>query len=120
MALILIVDDALLSRMMVRKILINHGHVTIEAKDGEEALWMIKQHQPEFICLDMLIPKLNGIEVLEKLNEENVFIPVVMITADTQQTTRQKCLELGAIAVLNKPAKENQLIDIINSVVNIN
>lgn len=113
MALILIVDDALLSRKMVKKILKSLGHETIEVKDGEEAILMIQQHQPQCVCLDMLIPKLNGIEVLQKLRSDNCLIPVIVITADTQQTTRQQCLELNALAVLNKPAKAEQLSELI-------
>ncbi|WP_017296150.1 response regulator transcription factor [Geminocystis herdmanii] len=119
MALILIVDDALLSRSMVKKIVKNLGHSTIEAKDGEEALSKIEQEKPDFVCLDMLIPKLNGIEVLQKLQEENCSIPVVMITADTQETTRQKGLELGAISVLNKPVKAEILKELINNSLNL-
>ncbi|MBL1210956.1 response regulator [Geminocystis sp. GBBB08] len=117
MALILIVDDALLSRSMVKKILKSQGHITIEAKDGEEALRQIKEKQPDFVCLDMLLPKINGIEVLQKLYDEKSSIPVVMITADTQETTRQKCLELGAISVLNKPVKAEQLNQLIISAI---
>jgi CheY-like chemotaxis protein len=118
MALILIVDDALLSRSMVRKILTGLGHTTIEAKDGKQALSMIQEHKPDCVCLDMLLPELNGIQVLEKLREENNSIPVIMITADTQETTRQKCLDLGAITVFNKPVKADQLIPILNQIFN--
>jgi CheY-like chemotaxis protein len=119
MALILIVDDALLSRNMVKKVLKSQGHSTIEAKDGEEGLDKIKENQPDFVCLDMLLPKLNGIEVLQKLKEENLSIPLVVITADTQETTKQKCLELGAITVLNKPVKADQLNEIIENALNL-
>ncbi|MGI0480463.1 response regulator transcription factor [Geminocystis sp. CENA526] len=119
MALILIVDDALLSRNMVKKIVKNLGHSTIEAKDGEEALTKIKEEKPDFVCLDMLIPKLTGLEVLQKLQQESYSIPIVMITADTQETTKQKGLELGAIAVLNKPVKSEQLEKLIVNALNL-
>lgn len=113
MALILIVDDALLSRNMVKKIVKNWGHFTIEAQDGEEALTRIQEEKPDLILLDLLIPKVNGIQVLEKLKQENSPIPVIVITADTQKTTKQKCLELGAICVLNKPAN----IDLLHNAI---
>jgi CheY-like chemotaxis protein len=118
MALILIVDDALLSLTMLKKIIKNLGHNIVEARDGEQALLMIEQHQPECVCLDLLIPKINGLEVLKQLRDANNNVPVIMVTADTQETTRQKCLELNALAVLNKPAKAEELSKLIDQALN--
>lgn len=119
MALILIVDDSLLSRTMTRKIVKSLGHEFIEGIDGEDALSLIAQHQPDCICLDLLIPKFNGIQVLEKLKQQNNRIPVIMITADTQETSRQKCLDLGVLAVLNKPVKVETLSPLIDKALQI-
>lgn len=117
MALILIIDDAALSRAMVRKTLNAEGYKTIEANNGKQGVEMADIHRPDCICLDVLLPELNGFEVLQKLKEEGLDIPVIMITADTQETTREKCLNLGAFAVMNKPAKAEILSQTITQAI---
>jgi CheY-like chemotaxis protein len=114
MALILIVDDALISRTVIRKTLIAENHKTLEAANGTQALEMIHSYQPDCILLDLLLPAPNGLEILKILQAENSPIPVIVITADTQETARQKCLSFGAKAVLYKPPKPGELLELIN------
>lgn len=114
MALILIVDDALITRKVIRKTLIAENHKTLEAANGTEALEMIHSYQPDCILLDLLLPDPNGLEILKILQAENSPIPVIVITADTQETARQKCLNFGAKAVLYKPPKPGDLLELIN------
>ncbi|WP_017714933.1 response regulator [Kamptonema formosum] len=109
MALILIVDDAQIMRIMVRRILQKEGHDILEASNGQEALQMAQTHNPDCVLLDLLIPDINGMEVLQALNDRHLKIPTIFLTADTQGTTRQKCLNLGALAVLYKPPKAGEL-----------
>jgi CheY-like chemotaxis protein len=113
MALILIVDDAHIMRIMIGRILQKEGYNIIEASNGEEALQMAQTHNPDCILLDFLIPDINGLEVLQALNDRSLKIPVIFITADTQGTTRQKCLNLGALDVLYKPPKPGELQEAI-------
>lgn len=109
MALILIIEDALVSRKMIRKMLESLNHSILEAPNGLIGLEMINQYKPDGICLDLLTPELNGFQVLEALQKYTPPIPVIVITADIQKTSRQKCLELGAIAVLSKPPQVEQI-----------
>lgn len=113
MALILIVDDALITRTVIRKILKANNHQTLEATNGAEALEMIHIHQPDCILLDLLLPDPNGLEILKILHEKQSKIPVIVITADTQETARQKCLNFGAKAILYKPPKAEELMALI-------
>ncbi len=109
MALILIVEDALFSRRMLGKILKSQGHQILEATNGYEGLNLARERSPDCILLDLLMPEISGIEVIEQLNAQRLFIPVIVITADIQETSRQHCMELGAVAVVNKPPNQNAL-----------
>ena len=57
-------------------------------------------------------------ELLEKLNEKRIKIPVVIITADIQETTKKKALDLGAVALVKKPAEMTKIVNVIYSVFN--
>ena len=116
MATILIVDDSRFSRNTFRKALSSEGYEILEAVDGREGLEMIRKHQPDCVLLDMLMPELNGNEVLEVLHEQGIEVPVIIVTADIQEHTQARCFELGAKAFLNKPAKNGELQQAIQTV----
>jgi CheY-like chemotaxis protein len=119
MAKILIVDDAWFSRRLIAKALQAEQNEILEAKDGKEALELAIAYHPDCMILDLLMPKLNGYEVLESLRHLGVSVPTVVMTADVQETSRQRCLELGAIAVLNKPPQPQALRQAIEQSLNI-
>jgi two-component system response regulator (stage 0 sporulation protein A) len=102
--IILVVDDSLVMRLKIEDILNDFPNVdVIQAKDGEEALLMIEKEQPDGMVLDSLMPKLDGYGVMEKLKLTNKHIPVILLTADIQPTTRQKYIDLGVSHVMHKP-----------------
>jgi CheY-like chemotaxis protein len=114
MALFLVVDDSAIIRKGVRKILGAKGYETIEAKNGNEALKMVEDHAPDCIILDLIMPEMGGIEVLKVLSKNKSKIPVIILTADIQDVVREECLELGAVAFLNKPILNEEMIGAIN------
>lgn len=109
MALILVIEDAMLSRKMICRALQREGYSTIEAANGFEGIEMTRTHHPDCIILDMLMPDMDGREVLKYLQDQKIQIPVIVVTADIQKTTRQQCIELGAITVLNKIVEQKEL-----------
>jgi CheY-like chemotaxis protein len=109
MAKILIVDDAWFSRRLIAKAVQAEQNEILEAKDGKEALELAVSHHPDCMVLDLLMPELDGYQVLESLQHLGVSVPTVVMTADVQETSRQRCMELGAIAVLNKPPQAQAL-----------
>ncbi|ACK65005.1 response regulator receiver protein [Rippkaea orientalis PCC 8801] len=119
MPLILIVDDSALSRTITRRILQAKNHSTLEATNGREGIEIARDRQPDCILLDLLIPELNGFEFLEILQQENLKIPVIVITADLQETTNNKCKELGAFSILHKPPKAEELGNILTEVLEL-
>ena len=113
MSLILIIDDSNLARASIRKILAPEGYEILEATGGEEGLKMLSQHSPDCILMDLLMPGMTGTEVLEQLRSTGSTTPVVIITADIQTSVRDRCLELGAFAVVNKPLLFETLLDTV-------
>lgn len=106
---VLIVDDAAFSRRMLRKYVEAEGCQVLEAANGQEALKMVHQHQPNCILTDLLMPDLNGFQLLQALREQGLTIPIAIITADIQDASRQRGVELGAAEFINKPVKEDEV-----------
>ncbi len=115
MTKILIVDDSWLTRRGVKRILEAQAYDVIEAENGLTALELIKSSDIDCILLDLLMPEMSGIEFLEKINESNIKIPAVVLTADIQITMKKRCLDLGAKAFINKPPDPEELIQILSS-----
>ncbi len=113
MALILVIDDSALARSTTRKILEQEGYKIIEASDGEEGLKMLFEHSPDCVLMDLLMPGMSGKTVLEQLRSTDVHIPVIIITADIQDSVRDECLELGAFSVINKPLLFESLLNTV-------
>lgn len=119
MPLILIVEDAQFTRNIIVKFLKKEGYAIIEASNGREGLQAIRDRAPDCILLDLLMPDLNGLQVLEALQAEGSAIPVIVLTADIQQTTRQQCLDLGALLVINKPPNRDELLAAIQKALDL-
>lgn len=106
---IVVADDSNLIRMKLRKHLQEH-YVVIEAQNGRDALLKIKLEKPDLVLSDLLMPEMDGFELLKRIREDKITIPVIVLTADIQFETNQKCVELGAFKVLNKPPNKDELL----------
>jgi CheY-like chemotaxis protein len=107
MTSILIVDDAAFSRRMIRKIFKSDPYKILEASNGREAIEVISFEPPDCILTDLLMPDMDGFEFLSNLQSQGINIPTIIITADIQEYSRDRCLKLGAVAFINKPPKED-------------
>ena len=103
MAKILVVDDSWVARLGMNRLLVSLGHDVIEAHGGAQALDILAQVIPDAVFLDLLMPDLDGLGVLEALKSRKSTVPVFVVSADIQDTTVQRCLELGARQCLPKP-----------------
>ena len=99
---VLIIDDSLWQRKLLATILGAAGHDVIEASNGEEGVSRLAE-QPSVIICDLLMPGMDGFDVLGALRHRGTPIPIVIASADIQRTTRKKCEELGARAFVAKP-----------------
>ena len=86
------------------------------AENGAIALETIAAH-PDIDCIltDLLMPTMNGIELLQELKKQNCQIPIIVMSADTQTTSQQKCAELGARQFIRKPPIKDTLLEALNS-----
>ena len=105
MAKILLIDDDPLLVRMYQKKLENDGYMVATAGDGEEGLAKVAQYLPDLILLDIMMPKMNGLLVLNKLKEDTTTakIPVVLLTnVGSSDEDAEQGLEMGAVAYLVK------------------
>ena len=113
---VLIVDDAAFSRRMIRKFLQADGYEIWEATNGKEALNIVRDRVPDCLVTDILMPDMNGFELLQTLKEQGLVIPTIVISADIQESSRQRGYNLGATAFINKPPKEDELRQTVRQV----
>ncbi len=119
MTSILVVEDSWLTRRVICKILRAEGYETWEASSGPEALELLKTQTPDCMLLDLLMPDMEGREVLQALRERGIKVPVIVITADIQSTTREECMELGALAVIHKMPNSDELVGWIKKALSV-
>jgi two-component system chemotaxis response regulator CheY len=110
MTQVLLVDDSMYQRTKLKKTLEAAGFEVIEGSDGEEGLSLAENSKPDCMVLDLIMPKLGGMDVLLALHEKHISIPVIIHTSDIQDQTRQECLALGAVAFLNKPSRDEDFL----------
>ncbi|HTH13621.1 MAG TPA: response regulator [Spirochaetia bacterium] len=116
MAKILVVDDSWVARLGMNKLLTTLGHEVLEIESGQMALEQIRTSSPDVVFLDLLMPGLDGFAILEILGREGPLVPVIILSADIQESTIQKCLGLGARACLPKPPTRERVEEALRAV----
>lgn len=115
---ILIVDDEFTSRRVLGKIIRGTSkHEVIEAQDGSEALQIMIKSKPDLVFLDMMMPFMNGIEVLKTMKSNAALspIPVVACTAVDDDSIVKKVIAFGVNDYLIKPIKREQVVNKIST-----
>lgn len=107
---ILVVDDSSLSRRTLRSILESAGYVVEEASDGTQALERYYLQPHDLILLDIVMERINGLDVLTKFRELNPQVRVLMATADIQSSTRDQAQKAGAVGLVNKPFSRDRIL----------
>src|SRR5512138_3284899 len=100
---ILVVDDEYLIRWSLREELTKDGYEVTTAEDGESALRLVRESPPELVLLDIQLPGIGGIEVLQKIKAAEPEVVVIMITAYGMVDTAVAAMKAGAFDYLNKP-----------------
>jgi|ERR1700730_8486779 CheY-like chemotaxis protein len=105
MSKILVAEDNLPNRELIREILESCGHEVIEAEDGQQALERLKESTPDLILLDIQMPVLDGYAVVRELRQTPQFakLKVLALTAYAMQGDREKVLQAGFDGYLTKP-----------------
>ncbi len=115
MRTVLIADDEPTIRKLVAAVLDRTDIRTLEAADGAQALEMVRRHQPDLILLDILMPKINGIDVCQQVRAERAIArtPVVMLTACGQESDRERGRRAGADGFIVKPFSPAALLETV-------
>jgi two-component system phosphate regulon response regulator PhoB len=108
---VLVVEDEDALATLLKYNLDKEGHRVLVASDGEEALMMIDERQPDLIVLDWMLPKVSGIEVCRRLRAkpETKNLPVIMLTARGEESDRVRGLDTGADDYIVKPFSMSEL-----------
>ena len=110
---VLIVDDEVGTRESIKMIL-KHDYEVFLAKDAEEAFLQIKEYSPDVVLLDIILPDIDGLKVLEKIKESDPDVIVIMITATKTIKTAVEAMKLGAYDYVTKPFDIDELRLIIS------
>jgi DNA-binding response OmpR family regulator len=119
MSRILLIEDDPLVRTTLREYLVDVGHSVTEARDGKEGLRLVRLVDPELIITDLVMPEIEGMEVLMKLQEYRSTAKVIVISGGLRGSTTDflKIAEsLGASKVLAKPCTYESLMAAVNEV----
>jgi len=118
MVKILIAEDEALTLEFLEYILRQEGFEPVLAPDGDAAFRLAKEHVPDLILLDVMMPYIDGFEVLRRLKESKELrdIPVIMLTARTSDSDTHVGFEMGAEDYVEKPYSINKLLSRIRRV----
>ncbi|MCS7283687.1 MAG: response regulator transcription factor [Anaerolineae bacterium] len=115
MPTILVVDDEPQIVRLVRAYLEEAGFHVVTASDGEQALYVARHERPDLIILDILMPKMDGLEFTRRIRREQN-VPIIMLTARVEETDRIVGLELGADDYVTKPFSPRELVARVRAV----
>lgn len=116
MKILLIEDDGMLCEIL-QKVLENEGYAVDITSDGEEGLYLAEQFTPDAIVLDVMLPTLDGLSLLQRLRERGMKTPVLLLTAKSSIENRIKGLDLGADDYLPKPFDHGELLARLRAII---
>lgn len=116
---ILIVDDAAFMRMMVKDILTKNGYeIAGEAEDGQKAVELYKEHQPDLVTMDITMPEMDGITALKEIKAQYPEAKIIMCSAMGQQAMVVDAIQAGAKDFIVKPFQADRVIEAIQKALN--
>jgi DNA-binding response OmpR family regulator len=113
---ILIVDDSTINNILLESILSEKGYEIYSTLNGNTALEKIEDIQPDLVLLDIMMPEVNGFDVLRKMRTNNIDIPVIIISAYDSDKFKKLSRSLGASAYILKPINGEVLVKNIEKV----
>ena len=121
---LLIVDDEAHIRMLIEQTLEDledEGVELLFADNGADALRIIQEERPDLVFLDVMMPKMNGMEVCQKVKKELKITDtyIILLTAKGQEVDRQKGLDMGANKYMTKPFDPDEMLAIAEEILNL-
>ena len=115
----LVIDDSEINQDILKGYLEKRGYQTFVALDGKDGLEKFKLKDPAIIFLDIVMPKVNGFELLKQIREIDSKVIIIMVTSFISRDSLSQAKEAKADWMLKKPFNENQLIKILDMFENI-
>jgi DNA-binding response OmpR family regulator len=112
---VLIVDDESDIRTLLRAVLTVSGYVVEDARDGLEAVERLAEREFDLVISDIYMPNMDGMQLLKHMRENELKMPVVIVTASTAEKDILEGYNWGANYYITKPFDNEQLLDIVNS-----
>jgi len=112
---VLVVDDSAVIRELIAVNLELEGFLVVAASDGEAALRAVREFEPNVITLDVMMPRLDGIETARRLRSdpETEHVPIVMVTGRSSPADLERGRDVGVEAYLMKPFEPSELVEVI-------
>jgi chemosensory pili system protein ChpA (sensor histidine kinase/response regulator) len=119
-SLALVVDDSITMRRVTQRLLERHGMRVVTAKDGIEAIGVLREHTPDIILLDVEMPRMDGYDFASHVRNdpETAGVPIIMITSRVSDKHKARAIELGVNDYLGKPYQETNLMAAVNDLLN--
>jgi CheY-like chemotaxis protein len=117
---ILVADDEPPIVRLMEFILARHGHEMLTAVNGEQALAMVREHAPDLVLLDIMMPRIDGYEVARTLRADPQFarMPIIMLSAKAQEEDIQRGMDVGVDAYITKPFSPEHLVEVVQDHMN--
>ena len=121
MARVLVIDDEDVIGAVLRYAFLEQGHETLVADGGRTGIDAARVQHPDAIVLDLMMPEVNGHDVLEALREgdDTEDVPILVLTAVTQSRERDRCLAEGADRVMTKPFDPRDVANAVDGMLNL-
>lgn len=117
---VVLVDDNEVIRMALRAILRQAGfNVVAEGRDGDAACELVERLQPDLVCLDVVMPKRNGLEALADLRERFPQVKVLMVTGQTDRESVGEMVRMGAAGIVVKPFNAARVVEMVERTLGI-
>lgn len=116
MVKILIIDDSSFQRKIICSILKDDGYELVTADNGKNAMEHLRTSTPDLIISDLLMPEFDGYYLLEQLKAKKSAVPTLIVTSDIQKPTREKCYQMGARGLINKPVQKETLLPAVRKI----
>lgn len=113
---VLVADDDPITLDSLEAGLLSEGFHAVLARDGEEALAAWREHRPDFLCLDIMMPRMDGYEVCRRIRADDAAVPILFLSAKSEEIDVVVGLKLGADDFIRKPFGKHELLARIQAV----
>ncbi|MCB0322360.1 MAG: response regulator [Bdellovibrionales bacterium] len=117
MSRVLVIDDSDYVRNFMKDVLTDAGFEVVEAENGTQGLLRFEQSNPDCVLLDVLMPDIDGLEVLKRIRATALKIPVLLMTGDDPGWARRTCESYGATGFLSKTLYADKLVETVEEVI---